>query len=286
MQRLLLRTSFTICFVMVIAILPLAFGQTEGELTFRPYFFLVIPEYIMGLFDGRSLIYYVRGRPFNFFDFMPVYFMTSLFYVALTSLIGVVLGFMVGILSYRHRVSKSQDILTFIQSIPDFFMILLLQLAIIKFNELTGIRLAKIGMVTSMPILLPLIAMSIYPVLFISKQISTATYTVACQDYILFAQSKGLTRFNIFKCHVIPALIHQLKADSTKMILMILSNLLITEQLFRINGLTRMMFINGIEGKYQFQLVVNSLLLLSLLYLIIRFGVWLLIQTLSLLTEV
>jgi len=271
-----------ILFILVLATLPLSIRQSEGHLVFRPYYLLVIPEFLKGLFTGESLVYFYNDMEWSITEKLPVYFTISLFYLMSSSFIGVLAGFPLGILRYKKRLSASQKMILFINSIPDFFLIIFLQLGVIYISKTSGVRIASIGGVSSYPLLLPLFAMSLYPVLYLIRQISSATFDVTCQDYILYARSKGLSRLAIFKHHIVPALIPQLQGDSTKIILLVLSNMFIAEQLFRINGITRMLMVYGLSGNYQYRYVVHSLFCLFVLYLItrssLRVVLWLLIK--------
>jgi len=270
---------FTILFVFFVASLPLVVRQIEGDLTFRPAFFLLIVDYVKGIFNGHSFVFFMGDLQWNLLDKIPGFFLNSLFYLSVSSLTGIVIGVPLGILSYKKRVTLSQKVLLFINAIPDFFLIVMLQVGVILLNKATGFRLAKIAMTTTPPILLPLIAMSIYPTIYLIRQMSAATYTITCQDYILFARSRGLSKSQIFFRHVIPALLPLLSADVTKITLMILSNMFIAEQLFRISGVTQALFKYGLNGGYRFTLVVNCLLCILLLYLIVsqglKFIIWL-----------
>lgn len=139
-------------------------------------------------------------------------------------------------------------------------------------------------MVDSMPLLLPIIAMSLYPVLYVIKQVSRGAYEVSCQDYIQFARAKGLKRSKIIFSHFIPALLPGLSVDVTKVTILVLSNVFITERLFRIKGITAFMFKYSFqsEGGYQFGFVVSCLLYIFLIYIIVSISLKLIIYSISL----
>ena len=279
-----------VCFILLLAALPLVIQQSEGKISIRFLYFLLGYDYLKGIFDGSAFLFSTGRFTYSIWEQIPQYFFNTLFYVATSSILGILIGFPIGILRYKKRFSKSQKFLFFLNTIPDFFLIMILQISVVSLTQYTGIRLASIAMVTRLPLLLPIFVMSFYPALYLIRQISHATYEVTSQDYILFARSQGHSRFKIFIKQVIPALLHTLSADIAKVTLLVLSNVFIAEQLFRIMGITRMMFLWGFRqpnpfggGGYQYAFVVNCLLFILVLYLIVsnflQLSVRLLIKT-------
>jgi len=241
----LLSILIVIGFILLLAALPLVIQQSEGKISIRFLYFLLGYDYLKGLWDGSSFLFSTGRFTYSIWAYLPQYFFNTLIYVVASSMLGILIGFPIGMLRYKKRFSKSQKILFFLNTIPDFFLILILQISVVYITQFTGVRLASIAMVTRLPLLLPIFVMSFYPALYLIKQISNATYEITTQDYILFAHSQGQSKIKIFTKQVIPALLHELSADVTKITLLVLSNVFITEQLFRITGITRMMFLWG-----------------------------------------
>ncbi|MBN2656291.1 MAG: ABC transporter permease subunit [Spirochaetales bacterium] len=258
--------------IFLMASMPLIVGNSDGQVRFRLLYLLLTRDYIKGLFDGTSLIFNVGQFQWHAFKELPPYFLVTLFYAGISSFIGVVVGFPMGILRYKKLNSPSQSLLTFIGSIPDFFIILLLQLTAIYFMKFTGMRLAKIAMTNELPLLLPLIAMSLYPIVYVTKQVSRAAYETSSSDYIQFARAKGITRKKTFILHLVPALLPGLAADSTKVAMLVLANVFIAENLFFIKGITHVMIHFSFQsgGGYQFDFVVTCLLYIFMIYQIIN----------------
>ncbi|MGL1893449.1 MAG: ABC transporter permease subunit [Spirochaetaceae bacterium] len=265
--------------ILLLASLPLVIGNSDGKIRFRFLYLLLTSDYIKGIFDGSSFVFNVANFRWNAFIHLPKYFLVTLFYVGISSFIGIVIGFPIGLLRYKKQISKSQNILNFISSIPDFIIILFLQLFAVYFKSITGVRFAKISGLGSLPLLLPFIAMSLYPVIYVIKQVSRGAYEVSCQNYIQFARAKGLKRSKIIFSHIIPALLPGLSVDVTKVTTLVLANVFITERLFRITGITTFMFKYSFlsEGGYQFGFVVSCLLYIFLIYLIVSISLKLII---------
>ena len=270
-------------FIFLIASLPLIIGNSDGQVRFRTLYLLLTKDYIRGLFDGSSFTFNVGQFKWSAFKELPPYFLVTLFYVSVSSAIGIIIGFPLGILRYRKINSQSQNIFSFIGSIPDFFIILLLQLFAIYFRKVTGVRFAKIAMTSDLPLLLPIIAMSLYPIIYVTKQTSRAAFEVTCQDYIQFARAKGIKRKKLFFSHIIPALLPGLSTDVTKVSLLVLSNVFIAENLFLIQGITHVMINFSFQGGggYQFDFVITCLLYIFAIYLIISTVLKLLIKLIS-----
>jgi peptide/nickel transport system permease protein len=279
--KLLFNLIIPIVTIFILASLPLVIGNSDGKIRFRFLYLLLTTDYIRGIFDGTSFVFNVGQFKWNAFIDLPHYFLVTLFYVAVSSLVGLVIGFPIGLLRYKKQISASGNILTFISTIPDFIVILLLQLFAIYFKSITGVRFAKISGVGSMPLLLPIIAMSLYPVLYVIKQVSRGAYEVSCQNYIQYARAKGLKRSKIIFNHVIPALLPGLSVDVTKVTTLVLANVFIAERLFWINGITTFMFKYSFqsEGGYQFGFVVSCLLYIFLIYIIVSISLKLFIYT-------
>jgi len=271
---------FPLFFIFLLASVPLIIGNSDGQVRFRLLYLLLAKDYITGLFNGSSLSFNVGQFQWYAFRELPPYFAVTLFYTGISSAIGILLGFPLGLLRYKKINSLSQNILSFIGSIPDFFIILLLQLGAIYFMKLTGKRLAKISMTSDLPILLPLIAMSLFPVLYVARQTSRAAHEVSCRDFIQFARAKGISRRRTFFLHLVPALLPGLSADTAKVAMLVLANVFIAENLFLIQGITHVMvnfsFSGG--GGYQFDFVVTCLLYIFALYLIISTALRLLVH--------
>ncbi|MCG8571400.1 MAG: ABC transporter permease subunit [Spirochaetes bacterium] len=273
----ILKVAFLVLAIIFFASLPLVVQQSRGHLSIRPLYFFLGLDYLKNIVNGQSFIYYLTDRQMNaLLDLYPA-FGVSLLYISLSSIIGLLIGVPFGILQHKRRFGITQKILFFINTIPDFFLILLLQIIIITITLKTGIRFTRITASKGLPLLLPLLAMSLYPALYLIKTMATTTYEITCQDYILCAISRGFTKKHIFLREIFPALIPTLEADIHKTTIMIISNLFIAETLFLLPGITRLLFRYGFQqrniitgGSYQYNLVVNCLLGMVIIFILVR----------------
>jgi peptide/nickel transport system permease protein len=265
--------------VLVLATLPLVFQEREGRVQILGGYLVLVGAYLRGLATGVSTHFFVGDQYWQAFEDLPRYFITSLAYAAAATTAGLVIGVPAGMAGYRRIYTLPRRLLAFLGTIPDFFLIMVLQLLVVTITQATGVRLAYITMATSsqIPVTLPLIAMSLYPAIYLIRSISSKTLEVSSQEYILFAKARGLSRWAIFRGHILPGIIPQLEADAGKITTMVMANLFIAEQLFLLKGITRIMFYYGFQvrtpygqGGYQFFLVANCLLALVVLYFILR----------------
>jgi peptide/nickel transport system permease protein len=273
----LFKTLFFALLILFISSLPLVIRQSEGRLVLRPAYFLMALDFLEGLAGGRTLNFAAGDFRWHVLRELPAYFLLSLFYMLASCFCGLLVGLPLGVARYRRRFAWSQRALFLLNSFPDFFLIMVLQLAVASLTQLTGIRLASIAMVNRPPLLLPIIALSLYPALYLMRIMATATHEISCQNYILCARARGFSRRHIFLREILPGLIPVLENDLSKLTLMILSNLFIAEQLFLLQGITRIMFLHGFtqrtvygSGGYQYALTVSGLLYVFLLFLITR----------------
>jgi len=280
----LAKGLFFLLLILFITSLPLVIRQSEGRLVLRPGYFLLALDFLEGLADGRSLTFSAGDFRWHALRDLPAYFLLSLFYLLLSCCCGLLIGLPLGIARYRRRHSWGQRALFLLNSFPDFFLIMVLQLTVASLTQLTGIRIASIAMVSRPPLLLPGIALSFYPALYLMRTMAAATHEISCQGYILCALARGFSRRHIFVREILPGLVPVLENDLSKLTLMILSNLFIAEQLFMLQGITRIIFLHGFtqrtiygSGGYQYGLIVCGLVYVFLLYLITRFALGLLV---------
>lgn len=232
-------------------------------------------NYVKGLAGGDSFMFFAGKTPRNFLDILPIYFLTSSLYLVSSAFIGVNLGILLGMLSSRLRSGLIKDTIGFLSAVPDFIIILLLQRGAVFLHDLAGMRVMRVATVTLQEpaIFLPLFTMALLPAMYLIRTVSNHTDYVLGQDYIQCAKAKGLSPVRIYLHHVFTNIIPYIKADTHKIAGIMLANLFISEYLFNIFGLTRLLFKYGFQFfrfsytvNYQYNLVVNTLLAIALLY--------------------
>ncbi|WP_188455589.1 ABC transporter permease subunit [Virgibacillus oceani] len=281
-MKFLLPVIGVLVLIFVLVAFPLSIEIIGGKLSVEFEVMIdLTKEYLGGIFTGDSF-HYQEGidRNPNFFSAIPDYFITSFMYLAVAIILAIMIGLLISAWFSRSRREWMKDLIGFLGMVPDFIMVLFLQLGTVYFYQATGHRLARIATrgVDEHAILLPLLTLTIVPAIYLIRSLSERTYDVLTDDYILTAKAKGLQRIYIFVQHVIRNVLPFLKADLHKVIAILMSNLFIVEYLFNISGLAGFLFNTS---EYQFNLTTNILITLVVLYLVLYWFIRLFIACLE-----
>lgn len=279
-MRSILTQTAGLLVLLLVAALPLYLYNLDGKVIFLPS---KIPgevlAFIKGLFTGESY-YYMQGdrRRFLLFDLLS-FFSVSYVYVSVSLSIVIVLSFIFGIWLWKKSEKWVNSILGFVGFIPDFILVLLLQILVTYIYKQTGMRVAKVASLSleEPAILLPILTLTILPLLYLVRSLNDRTFEVASEDYILTAVSKGLTKRQIYLYHVTSNVLPFLKADIYKIVGTTTANLFIIEHLYNTRGLTEILFEYPENFGYQYNLVVISLLSFFILYIAVLFTMKLII---------
>ena len=195
-------------------------------------------------------------------------FLTSFAYAGVSAVAATFIGTVGGMLVVAFRKEQAKDVVSLFGIVPDFVMILVLQLIVVAVYKTTGVHVARVATITrdEPALLLPLLILTLIPAVFILRSISNRTYMVTTEDFVLVARAQGLSRFAVYRRHVLPHVLAALQADLHKVTALVLGNLFITEYLFNIQGITRLIFSFSRMGGYQFNLVVTAFLAILVLY--------------------
>ncbi|MGY0691682.1 ABC transporter permease subunit [Virgibacillus sp. FSP13] len=266
-MRILLSILGTILLILVLVAFPLSIDIYGRDLINYSAMFGSIKEYITGFATGESL-HIMEGKDRNPFfpEIIPSYFLTSFSYLFASIILAIIFGLLIASWHSRSKKEWMKDIVGFFGMVPDFIMVLFLQIGTVFFYQTTGHRLARIATrgIDEHAILLPMITLTIVPTIYLIRSLSERTYDVLTEDYILTAKAKGLRKIYIFIQHVVRNVLPYLKADLHKVIAILMSNLFIVEYLFNISGLAGLLFNSG---TYQYNLTANTLLTLVVLYI-------------------
>ncbi|MGN7399745.1 ABC transporter permease subunit [Cytobacillus praedii] len=157
----------------------------------------------------------------------------------------------------------------FLGMVPDFLLVLMLQIAVVYVNKNLGVKTFKVASssIDDPAIFLPILTLIIIPAIYLVRSLSEATSEITAEDYILLAKSKGLSKKYIYFFHVTTNVLPFLKADLHKVLSIMIGNLFIVEYLYNTRGLTSLIFLHSIKFGYQYNLVIICLLSLFILYL-------------------
>nr|WP_276516671.1 ABC transporter permease subunit [Fictibacillus nanhaiensis] len=138
-----------------------------------------------------------------------------------------------------------------IETLPDIFIIILVQLTVIWFYKTTGVLMFNIvNVYNTEAYFLPIFAISILPTLYIVKYLILTIEEESLKHYIEFAKGKGLHNFYILIVYLMKNTAVPLFFQMKTIFWIILSNLLILEILFNIYGITRFIADYGVENPH------------------------------------
>ncbi|WP_230199182.1 ABC transporter permease subunit [Risungbinella massiliensis] len=218
------------------------------------------------LWTGESFLIKVGEffPPTSFFTEIEQAFWVSLIYIVIAGFIALLVGMILGFLTYRKL--SSGIWLEWFSTIPDFILIILLQALVIWIFKNTNILLATVININDDPAyLLPIVTLSYVPLIFITRNVRIYVQTEMSKDYVLFAKAKGLTRMRIYTHQVLPNISARVQADLFTISSILVGSLFIIEILFNIYGATSFL----IKFSWNYAATVNGLFVLTLIFLLL-----------------
>ena len=169
----------------------------------------------------------------------PYFYSMRIFLAALavTFFAGFLLAFLTSLLP-RKLSGIVYKVFTFFESIPDLFILLIIQYGTIVYYKKTGILLFDVAGYDEKVFALPIITLSILPTLLLYRIIFMLMEEESIKNYVEFAQSKGFSKNYIILKHIIQNLLFSVLNHFKSIILLILSTLVIFERLFNVYGIT------------------------------------------------
>ncbi len=151
---------------------------------------------------------------------------------------GIFLTYLTSFLPKRmvHVLSR---ILSFLEVLPDIFVIFVVQFFIIWFYKKTEILLFPIAGAFEKVYFVPIIVLSLLPTLFFYKVSLFMTMEEYEKQYAEFAVSKGVGTNLLFLKHIFRNAVIGITSHSKAIVWLMLSNLIILERIFNIYGLTK-----------------------------------------------
>ncbi|QEN04901.1 ABC transporter permease subunit [Thiospirochaeta perfilievii] len=270
------KILFIVVAVFFVSVIPEIVSVRQGELLFdikQP--FILIANYFDVLRSGDIFSYVIRGNSRSLIEVFPRFFITSFLYLNISLFLGVFIGVLLGLLLSNYKTFKIRNTLSLIGFVPDFILIIILQILVIVLNNLIGFRLIKVATAGgSYAIILPLISMSLFPLIYMMNIVSGETFKIRGQSYVLYAKAKGLGDRYIFFKHILPGIFPLIIGEIPRLTGLIIANLFIVERLYNISGVTRLLFyVLGANGGLKYEIdfvqphvVVNVLFGFVILY--------------------
>lgn len=157
----------------------------------------------------------------------------------LTSVLLLVFYFFAG--GFFKKIIKACSVV--VSSLPDIFIIAVLQLGVVVFFKSTGVLLIDVAATgENQVILFPAVILSILPTFFFLGLLVSFLKEEEHLSYVELAKSKGLNKYRILFIHMIRNILISVTYHGKQIVWMMLSNLLILEYLFNVFGVTSFLF--------------------------------------------
>lgn len=265
-----IRYIISLILLLILAAIPLGMANVNGDLNFDlASMFSNMNSFIKGLFTGDSWYYKQGDRVRSIINDLISFFISSYLYLTISALIVVSLSMVLGIFFWKRSSKWVDVIIGFMGIIPDFLLVLMLQLLVVYLNKNLGLKTVKVASssISEPALFLPLLTLILVPFVYLVKSLSEITFDITTENYILTAKSKGLKKAYIYVYHITTNVIPYLKADLHKVIGIMMGNLFIVEYLYNTRGLTSILFQYQVHFGYQYNLVILCLISFFILYL-------------------
>ncbi|HZK48714.1 MAG TPA: ABC transporter permease subunit, partial [Thermoleophilia bacterium] len=231
-------------------------------------------SYLRGLVTGEAWTYGDNWYRRDFIGPVLPRFVRSLRYLMTSAVLATLLGLLAGAWLTAARRDRLKDVVTFAGAVPDFVLALLLQLAVVAVYRATGFRVARVASLTNRDaaVLLPLISLTLVPAVYLARSLSARAYVIASEDFVLVSKAMGQGRPRIWLAQILPNLTAFLRADLAKVCGMMLANFFIVDYLYNLKGVTTMLFMFGFTHPYQYNLTMDTFIVMIVLYVIIYVG--------------
>lgn len=250
MNHILVRISSKFIFIAIGIILLGSLTQLFSgiHIDFSAYT-ASVAEVIKGLLHPAEITYIVKGREYNIFpDLVDNWFYTMrlLFLSLLIALTACTTLTYLTMLLPQKVINVIKFILFSLKSLPDLLVAGILQMGVIWFYQQTEIlifQVANFG--DNHSYALPLTALAILPTVLLYRIMILDVETELQQPYVELARSKGMKKRRILFVHIFRNVLISTFLHSKYLMWFLLSNLLVIEYIFSINGMMRFLLFMG-----------------------------------------
>ncbi|HWI62261.1 MAG TPA: ABC transporter permease [Symbiobacteriaceae bacterium] len=169
----------------------------------------------------------------------------SLKLMGISLALAVVLGAIKGVRDFntlrRGRVGLGPVITGLVQGIPDFWLVLLIQVGGVMLYYHWNWRPFPIAWMDDQPVrsmVYPVFCLSLIPMAYVARITSAAMTSVYEKEYVRTARAKGLAEFTVIYGHVVRSALVQILDGLPNALAVMFSNLLIIEYMFHFPGIT------------------------------------------------
>jgi len=147
--------------------------------------------------------------------------------------------------SLRRRGSAAGAMVTgLLQGVPDFLLVMLLQIGAARLFRLTGIKILPVAYDSLHPVasmVFPVVCLTLLPLATVARITAQAMADIYDQDYIRTARAKGLSETAVVYKHALAGALLQILDGLPGVLTVMFSNALIVELLFHYPGVTTLL---------------------------------------------
>ncbi|MFD1737712.1 hypothetical protein ACFSCX_14345 [Bacillus salitolerans] len=205
---------------------------------FKPYFTTVYDNVVL-LFQPENWVYQGFRKTYPLFPMFWDRYSYSMKVFVLSLIIALALAFlfMITIQLAPKKVRKLLiSVFTILESLPDVFIIISLQLLVILYFKRTGVLLAQVAVFQEDIYTLPVACLSIIPTFLLLRTVLFFIQEEESKMYVDLAKVKGLSNVRILLIHTFRNVLYSLFYRSKLIFSFMLSNLFIIEVLFNMDG--------------------------------------------------
>ncbi|KQL33685.1 peptide transporter [Psychrobacillus sp. FJAT-21963] len=173
----------------------------------------------------------------NFWDsylYSAYIFLAALF---LSIVLGIFVAYLTTLLPKKINLFTIRTA-SLLESLPDLFIIIVIQFSVLFYFKQTGIQLFSIvGTAQNRSYILPTVALTLIPSLMIYKVVLFLVNEELKKSYVQLAKSIGFNKSQVFFIHVLRNITPSIILQSKSVIIILLSSMVIFEKLFNINGI-------------------------------------------------
>lgn len=216
--------------------------------------------------QGNSLVRMDKQEPINVI--LKTGFERSIKLLSTSLIIAIIAGIIKGVFDSKKGRKKASTLKLFTTviglSLPVIFLVPLLQFIVNEINKKFGFRFPITGYESLKHMILPTIALSILPVMYVARITAVAMDKAYEDEYVRTAISKGNSKLRVMWVHVFRNVVVEITGSLTAVLTIIISDLAMVEYLFDYRGITYLMLEYYEQG--QADAVTGLALVLSLIF--------------------
>ncbi|MBP1964064.1 ABC transporter permease subunit [Paenibacillus aceris] len=235
------------------------------------YFGYSVKDQIQGFFHGDFGKF---RNPFNRQEVavigeLPVMLLRTCTYFIPGLLMAIVLSMLMAMLAsmWRRLGAVLDGVQALLVGLPDFFLIVLIQLGAIYATKFLGhyvLLIVQVGDKT--PFLIPFLTIALIPSVTIYGTMRVAIMRELGQDYVVTAQAKGLTRGELLVAHVLRNVMLDLLSVLPKATTLALASMAVAEAICGISGLGGFIISPALQSVSSMSVICMSLALLAMAF--------------------